>query len=53
MRLAPLGRLCALIPDTTQYFRYRTKAKEKVALTEQRRLFRERFGALQYLLLAV
>jgi hypothetical protein len=38
--------------EQRQYFRYRSKPKQKVSLSEQRRLFRERFGALQNLLMA-
>jgi len=46
------SRFCSAYDEQRQYFRYRTKAKEKVPLPDQRRLFRERFGALQHLVMA-
>ena len=44
-------RFCRAFDEQRDYFRYRTRPKEKVPLYEQRRLFRQRFGALQYLLM--
>ena len=46
------SRFCTAFDEQRDYFRYRAKAKEKISLSEQRRLFGERFGALQYLLMA-
>jgi len=46
------SRFCLAFDEQRDYFRYRTKPKEKVPLPEQRRMFRQRFGALQYLLMA-
>ncbi len=45
------SRFCRAYDEQRDYFRYRTKAKEKIPLSEQRRLFRQRLGALQYLLM--
>ncbi len=45
-------RFCRAFDEQRDYFRYRTKPKEKVPLTEQRCMFLQRFGALQYLLMA-
>jgi putative transposase len=44
-------RFCSAFDEQRDYFRYRTRAKQKVPLSEQRRMFRQRFGALQYLLM--
>src|SRR5437016_1014538 len=46
------SRFCSAFDEQRHYFRYRTRAKQKVPLPEQRRMFRQRFGALQYLLMA-
>jgi putative transposase len=46
-------RFCRAFDEQRDYFRYRTNPKQSVPLEEQRRLFRQRFGALQYLLMAV
>jgi putative transposase len=49
------ARFCGAYDEQKDYFRYRTKPKQKVSLSEQRQLFRKRFGrfgALQYLLMA-
>jgi putative transposase len=46
------SRFCSAFDEQRDYFRYRTKPKEVVPLPEQRRLFRQRFGALQSLLMA-
>jgi transposase-like protein len=43
---------CSAFDEQRDYFRYRTKPKEKLSLSEQRRIFRQKFGALQYLLMA-
>jgi putative transposase len=43
---------CSAFDEQRDYFRYRTRPKEKVSLSEQRRMFRQRFGALQCLLMA-
>jgi putative transposase len=45
-------RFCRAFDEQRDYFRYRTKPKEVVPLSEQRRMFRQRFGTLQYLLMA-
>jgi putative transposase len=42
------SRFCSAFDEQRDYFRYQTKPKETVPLAEQRRMFRERFGALQY-----
>jgi hypothetical protein len=49
---ASASRFCTAYDVQRQYFHYRTKPKEALSLAEQRRLFRQRFGALQYLLVA-
>jgi putative transposase len=46
------SRFCRAYDEQRDYFRYRTKPKEVVPLSEQRRRFRQRFGALQYLMMA-
>lgn len=46
------SRFCSAYDEQRQYFRYRSRPKEKVPLSEQRQMFRQRFGALQYLLMA-
>ncbi len=43
-------RFCSAFDEQRHYFRYRTRAKERVTLYEQRRMFRQRFDALQYAL---
>ncbi len=45
-------RFCSAFDEQRDYIRARTRPKEKVPLSEQRRMFRQRFGALQYLLMA-
>jgi putative transposase len=47
------SRFCRAFDEQRDYFRYRTKPKQSVPLGEQRRLFQQRFGALQYLLMVV
>ena len=49
---ASASRFRTAYDEQRQYFHYRTKPKEALSLAEQRRLFRQRFGALQYLLVA-
>ncbi len=44
------SRFCSAFDEQRDYFRYRTRPKEKVPLSEQRRMFRQRFGALQHAL---
>jgi transposase-like protein len=44
---------CSAFDEQRNYFRYRTTPKQKVPLPEQRRMFKQRFGALQYLVMAV
>lgn len=44
------SRLCQAYDEQRQYFRYRTKPKQKVSLSEQRRMFWQGFGALQSML---
>jgi transposase-like protein len=46
------SRFCTAFDEQRQYFRCRTMPKQKVSLSEQRRMFRQRFGALEYLLMA-
>ena len=46
------SRFCRAFDEQRDYFRYRTKPKQRVPLSEQRRLFRQRFGALQNSLIA-
>jgi putative transposase len=46
------ARFCSAYDEQRDYFRYRTKPKEMIPLAEQREMFRQRFGALQYLLMA-
>jgi putative transposase len=47
------SRFCTAFDEQRDYFRARTKPKETVPLSEQRRVYRQCFGALQYLLMAV
>lgn len=47
------ARFCTAFDEQRDYFRCRTRPKQKIRLADQRRLFRQRFGALQYLLTAV
>lgn len=47
------SRFCRAFDEQRDYFRYRTKSKEKVRLAEQRQMFRQRFEALQSRLLSV
>ncbi len=46
------ARFCRGYDEQRDYFRYRTSPKQKVSLSEQRQLFRQRFRGLQYLLMA-
>ena len=46
------ARFCRTYDEQRNYFRARTKPNETVSLAEQRRLFRQRFGALQEVVLA-
>jgi transposase-like protein len=46
-------RFCSAFDEQRDYFRYRTKPKQRVPLPEQRRMFLQRFGALQYLLMTI
>jgi putative transposase len=46
------SRFCRAFDEQRDYFRYRSRPKEKVPLSEQRLMFRQRFGALEYLLMA-
>jgi putative transposase len=45
------SRFCRAFDEQHNYFRYRTKPKETIPLAEQRQMFRQRFGALQYLMM--
>jgi putative transposase len=47
------ARFCRAFDEQRYYFRYRTKPKEVMPLAEQRRVFRQRFDALQLVVLAV
>ncbi len=42
---ASAARFCAGFEEQRQYFRSRTSTGERVSLTEQRHLFRERWAA--------
>jgi transposase-like protein len=44
---AAAARFCRAYDEQRNYFRARTKPKERVSLVEQRQLFRQRFAALQ------
>ena len=46
------SRFCSAFDELRNHLRYRSKQREVVPLAEQRRVFRELFGALQFLLLA-
>ena len=46
------SRFCSAFDEQRDYFLSHTRPKQKVSLSEQRRMFRQRFGALQYLLIA-
>lgn len=46
------SRFCTAFEEQRDYFHYRSKPKETVPLSEQRRMFRHRYGALQNMLLA-
>lgn len=46
------SRFCSAFDEQRQYFRYRTRPKEKVSLSEQRRMFRQRFDVLHQQLMA-
>lgn len=46
------SRFCQAFDEQRDYFRCRTRPKQTVPLSAQRRLFRQRFGTLQYLLMA-
>jgi putative transposase len=46
------ARFCRAYDEQRNYFRFRSKLKEKVSLAEQRRLFRQRFAALREALIA-
>lgn len=45
------ARFCRAFDEQRDYFRYRTKPKETIPLAEQRKVFRQRFGVLESLLL--
>jgi putative transposase len=51
--LQTASRFCQAFDEQRDYFRYRTKPKETVPLAEQRRMLRQRFGALSYGLMSV
>jgi putative transposase len=46
------SRFCSAYDEQRDYFRYRTGPKQLVPLSQQRRMFRQRFGALQHSLIA-
>lgn len=46
------ARFCSSFDEQREYFRHRTRPKETIPLAEQRRMFRQRFGALQGMLMA-
>ena len=45
-------RFCSAFDEQRDYFRYRDRHNQNVSMSEQRQMFRQRFGALQYLLIA-
>lgn len=45
------SRFCSAHDEQRQYFRYRTERNQTIPFPEQRRMFRERLGALQISLL--
>jgi transposase-like protein len=45
------SRFCSAYDEQRHYFRCRSRPKEKVSLSEQRHVFQQRFGVLQYLLM--
>jgi putative transposase len=44
------SRFCRALDEQRDYFRNRTRPKQTIPLPEQRRMFRQRFGALQHAL---
>jgi putative transposase len=44
-------RFCRAFDEQRDYFRYRTRRKQKVPLSAQSRIFQQRIGVLQYLLM--
>ena len=46
------SRFCSAFDEQRDYFRCRSKPKEKAPLQEQRRMCRQRFGALHLFLMA-
>ena len=46
------SRFCSAFDEQRDYFRYRSRPKQTVPLAEQRLMFRQRFSALRYLLMA-
>lgn len=46
------SRFCSAFDEQRDYFRNRVKPKEKLSLPEQRKMFRQRFGALQHIMMA-
>ena len=49
---AAAARFCRAYDEQRNYFRARRKPKERVSLAEQCRLLRQRFAALQNMLMA-
>jgi hypothetical protein len=45
------ARFCSAYDEQRDYFRARSKPQERVSLADQRQLFRQRFAALQGLLI--
>jgi len=45
------SRFCQAFDEQRDYFRYRTRPKQQVPLEQQRRQFRQKLGALQYLMM--
>lgn len=52
-RFESAARFCSAYDEQRQYFRSRSKPKETVPLSEQRRMFQQRLGALRYLMMTV
>ena len=46
------SRFCSRYDEQRDFFRYHREAKQPVPLAEQRRMFRQRFGALPSWLIA-
>src|SRR5262245_55960291 len=52
-KVEPAARFCQVFKEVRQWFRPRQRMKQAVSLADKRRLFVERFVALQVMMLAV